>query len=40
MLHDQWVIKETREEIKKLKALNENDNSIYLNHGQEKRQCS
>jgi hypothetical protein len=31
LLSDQWVIEETREEIKKFLAVNENENTTYQN---------
>jgi hypothetical protein len=30
--HNQWVIEEIRERIKKIIELNENENSTYYNH--------
>jgi hypothetical protein len=31
LLHDQWVIKEIREEIEKFLEFNENENTTYQN---------
>jgi hypothetical protein len=39
LLHDQWVIKEIREEIKKFLESNLNEKQTTRNYGIQQRQC-
>jgi hypothetical protein len=39
LLHDQWVLEETREEIKMFLEFNKSENTIYQTYGIQQRQC-